>query len=165
MLKTSTSLYKIPYFDIETNMLKSLDRIKVDYHEILCNGTDGMKWQFNYNIEPTLEPLSYRLKGFKWSASLSYNDLGTMSNGIEALALVKINSIIAGLGIGVPAISQKQNEFNNWTYDNNIFWKIKLIEYKGEVYTPDTSLSSACVSMSINSQIWTYISKWSIVAF
>lgn len=161
----STSSYKIPYFDIETNMLKSLDRLKVDYHEIMCNISDGLKQQFNYNIEPTLEPLSYRLKGFKWSASLSYNDLGTMSDGVESLALVKINQIIVALNIGVLPISQKWNEFTNQTYSENIFQKIKLIEYKGEVYSPNGILDTACVSMAINSQIQTYTNKYSIVDF
>jgi hypothetical protein len=36
-----------------------------------------------------------------------------MSDGVESLALVKINQIIVALNIGVLPISQKWNEFTN----------------------------------------------------
>jgi len=77
MIKKSTSLHKIPYFDILQKQLLSVDKDKEEYHDIMCvcpptvaNDTcivedrprwAGYKFQFNYSIDPTMEPISYLL--------------------------------------------------------------------------------------------------------
>ena len=53
MLKVSSSLYKIPYFNVETKSLKSINRRKDDYQEIICmcrtgctTDQEGFKYSF-----------------------------------------------------------------------------------------------------------------------
>jgi hypothetical protein len=103
MLKVSSSLYKIPYFNIEEQMLKSINRPKDDFQEVVCmcaegGDFDGYKYTFKYSAQPTIEPTSYRLKGYTWNASLSYNDVGIDAES-EIMAEVqnKINTIGEGI--------------------------------------------------------------------
>jgi len=70
MIKKSSSLYKMPYFNVETQSLKSIDRLKDDYQEVVCvcgsecsGNYEGYKYSFKYQASPTIEPISYKLKG------------------------------------------------------------------------------------------------------
>ncbi len=72
MLKESTSLYKMPYFNIATNQLKYIGKEQRNFQEIICicndidcsSGFGGFKYSFSYSSNPTIEPVSYKLKGY-----------------------------------------------------------------------------------------------------
>lgn len=60
----------MPYFNVESQSLKSINRLKDDYQEVVCvcsgdcsNAYEGYKYSFKYSASPTIEPISYRLKG------------------------------------------------------------------------------------------------------
>jgi len=103
MLKVSSSLYKIPYYNIEEQMLKSINRLKDDFQEVICmcatgGDFDGYKYTFKYSAQPTIEPTSYRLKGYTWNASLSYNDVGIDS---ELDIMDEVQNKIINIGDGI----------------------------------------------------------------
>ena len=185
MLKESISLHKIPYFDLATNTLQSVDKDKREFHDVMCvcpaTGPDclsgdrpeqeGYKFQFNYSIQPTMEPISYRLKGFKWNASLSYNDIGTVIKDEVVQEVSKYMQFISSTYFEIATIKQlvdnfyehTQNERDNQSLQNKIFWKMKLFEWKGEEYDPYSDLTKVCMGVNIQSTPYIVTAKFSVI--
>ncbi len=189
MLKDSTSLHKIPYFDLGHKTLESVDKDKVEYHDVMCvcppttqlgncavDGRPeqaGYKFQFNYSIQPTMEPISYKLKGYKQNASLSYNDIGTdINNEVNdevSQYMEFINTTYFGdLNNDIKHIVNNYsdhawNNRRNWTLQNKIFQKMRLFEYKGEEYAPESSLKRVCMGVNIQSSTYIVTAKFTII--
>jgi hypothetical protein len=72
MIKESSSLYKMPYFNPSTQQLKFIGKVQRDFQEVMCicneidcvSGFGGYKYNFSYSANPTIEPVSYKLKGY-----------------------------------------------------------------------------------------------------
>lgn len=72
MIKESYSIYKMPYFNLESQTLKYVGKVQSDFQEIacVCNESEcdgewgGFKYSFSYKATPTIEPVSYKLKGY-----------------------------------------------------------------------------------------------------
>lgn len=171
-------LYKIPYFDIENNELGSLDKEKVSNHEIICvcpnnssscnNGDQGgFKYSFSYQAQPTTEPVSYGLKGYKQNANLTYNDIGVdiHQSVIDEITLYidKINALYTIPVIAPQFYNHLQNSYNNQQLDNKIFQKINRYDQKDEVYYPYDYLENICVNLTISSQIYIINANYDMV--
>ena len=71
MIKENISIYKMPYYNIADQALKYVSKEKHTFQEIVCvcfeSGCDltfgGYKYNFSYSANPTIEPVSYKLKG------------------------------------------------------------------------------------------------------
>ena len=169
MLKVSSSLYKIPYFNVETKSLKSINRRKDDYQEVICmcregctNDQDGFKYSFKYTASPTIEPVSYKLKGQTWDASLNYNDIGV---DIENDVLIEVQRKVDTIGTGLEPdiLSRVWNRFNNWQLSDKIFQKVNSIIYKQEVYDETSYFNSFVPQITISSEIYLININWSVV--
>ena len=127
MLKMNSSLYKMPYFNVEEKALKSINRPKDDYQEVICmcrtgctTDWDGFKYSFKYTATPTIEPVSYRLKGWTWDASLNFNDIGV---NIETPVLTEVQRKVNAIGTGMETniLSRVWNRYVNWQLSDKIF--------------------------------------------
>lgn len=188
MIKKSTSLHKIPYFDLLTKTLTSVDKDKAEYHDIMCvcpstvtncavegrPEQGGYKFQFNYSIEPTMEPISYLLKGYTWNASLSYSDI---DQPIKDDVIIEINKYMHFIYdtyfeplnyINIKPIvlnfnDYAQNEHDNWSLSNKIFQRIKRFEWRGEEYDPFGHLPMVCMGVNIESNTYLVAAKFTII--
>ena len=97
----------MPYFNVEERALRSINREKDDFQEIICVCNDGescvsdyegYKYNFKYSAQPTIEPVSYRLKGWTWDASLNYNDIGVDA---ETPIMAEVQRKIDEIGVGL----------------------------------------------------------------
>ncbi len=162
---------------MNTKQLDSVNKVKHTYQDIMCvcntcTGTQGgYKYSFNYSIQPTMEPISYKLKGYKQNAGLSFNDIGI---DIQSTALSEVSAYMGTIASGLsgggdaPPIvtsitASPWNDFNNWRYDNKIFQKTKRYEYKDEVYSPYSSLPGVCMSVQISSNIYIVSVNYTII--
>lgn len=170
MIKVSSSLYKMPYYNVETQTLKSVNRLKDDYQEIVCvcggtcdNNYGGQKYSFKYQANPTIEPVSYRLKGWSQDASLNYNDVGIDA---ESSIMAEVNSKITQIGdkgIEPNILNYKQNDFNNWQLSDKIFQRVKSLIYKFETYSELAYYDTFVPVFTISSEIYTVNIQQSIV--
>ena len=165
----SSSLYKMPYYNVETQTLKSINRQKDDYQEIVCvcgtecdNGQEGFKYGFKYQANPTIEPVSYKLKGYSQDASLNYNDVG-LNIETQVMAEVRRKIIAVGEGIEQNILGYKQNSFNNQQLSDKIFQKVNSIIYKYETYDELGYFNIFVPSFTISSEIYTVNITQSVV--
>lgn len=169
MIKVSSSLYKMPYFNVETQTLKSINRQKDDYQEIVCvcggecdNNYEGYKYNFKYQANPTIEPVSYRLKGQTQDASLNYNDVGVDVEDV-VMAEVRTKLLQVGTGIETSILDYKQNSFKNWQLSDKIFQKVNSIIYKFESYDELGYYDVFIPTFTISSEIYTINIQQSVV--
>lgn len=174
MIKESQSLYKMPYFNVATQTLEYVGKIQKDYQEIACvcneigcnADQEGFKYTFSYKATPTIEPVSYKLKGYSYQANLSYDDIGIdISSDVKTEIEKKINNIILSApdGISNDIFSNLQNSFNNWKLTENIFWRTNSFLYKDEIYDELSYLSSFVPVLKINANIYTVNIQQSVV--
>lgn len=166
MLKESSSLYKMPYFNVQEQTLKYVSKIQTNYQEITCicnedsceDGQGGFKYSFGYKSTPTIEPVSYKLKGYSQQANLDYDDIGVdISDDVILEIQNKINNIltISPDGLPINIFDDIQNEFNNQKLLNNIFQRNKSFLYKNEIYNELGYLNTLIPSLKISSNIYT----------
>lgn len=189
MIKESRSLHKIPFYNLSTQTLDSVNKEKADYQDIMCVCAPtetcvddarpiqaGYKYQFSYSIQPTMEPISYKLKGYKQNASLTYNNIGVniddivMEEVTNYMKFIKEN-YLAGVGddpsnfepIVTNVSSNEQNRFDNQTLQNKVFQKVKRIDQIGEMYSPFFNLKKVCMGLTLSSQIYLVNAQFSII--
>ena len=174
MIKESSSLYKMPYFNVEEQTLKYVGKIQTDYQEVTCicneigceDGQGGFKYSFGYKCTPTIEPVSYKLKGYSQQANLSYDDIGVdISEDVILEIQNKINDILTIFPDGLPngLFDNLWNEFNNQKLSNNIFQRNSSFLYKDEVYDELGYLNTLIPSLKISSNIYTVNIQWSSI--
>lgn len=190
MIKESRSLHKIPYYNLSTQQLDSVDKEKSDYQDIMCvcapdeacSDADGRPWwggykyNFSYTIQPTMEPISYKLRGYKQNATLTYNNIGVdidsavMEEVSGYMNFIKDNYLI-NIGneaekfypIVTDIQSNEWNRFENQSLQNKVFQKVKRIDQIGEVYSPINNLKKVCMGLNISSQIYLVNAQFAII--
>lgn len=175
MIKESSSLYKMPYFNISENVLKYIGKVQNDYQEVVCicnedgcnNDFGGFKYDFSYKATPTVEPVSYKLKGFAQEATLQYDDIGI---DIRSDVTTEIyNKILEVNSLYTDALPEDifdniQNSFNNQKLTDNIFQRNNSYVYREEIYNATGYLNNIVPSFRISSNIYTINIQQSVVS-